>query len=126
MKWRNTTQTFIFVNIFLFRFFHPTWSLTILTSFFRPSPLKQNFSSLTHPRVVSNPESSCQELEFCVLVWIGNPTPFTGVSPRSLQFRFAICRSVAVQMLSGRCELWAGSGLPCGHLAVVNVAPSPG
>lgn len=75
MKWRNITQTFIFVSIFLFRFSHPTWSLTILTSFFRLSSLKQNFPSLTHPQAVSSHDHSCQqrELELYMSVWIGNP-----------------------------------------------------
>lgn len=128
MKWRNITQTFIFVSIFLFCFFHPTWSLIILTSFFRLSPLKQNFSSLAHPRAVSSPDHSCQEreLEFYTLVWIVNPNLFTRLSPCSLHFGFAVGRSVAVQMLSGRCELWAGCGSPSSHLAALNVAPSPG
>lgn len=128
MKWRNITQAFIFVSIFLFHFFRPTWSLTILTSFFRLSSLKQNFSSLTHPQAVSSRDHSCQEqeLEFYMSVWIGNPNLLQDSPLADCISGLPFEGAVAVQMLSGRCELSARCGWPGSHMAAVNVAPSPG
>lgn len=68
VKGRNITRT-----LFLCSF--PSFAASILSSFFRLSPLKQKFSSLTHPRAVCSPDLSFQEreLEFYTLVRIGNP-----------------------------------------------------